>query len=308
MKPGDRRLQQSYHRCREVCRRAHSHFYPAFALLPRDQARAMEALYAFLRITDDLADAASGSGQVLERLSLWQRMVSAAQAGHDLRSAFPPPEDPLLAEGLAILPATTDTVQRYAVPWQSLQAVIDGVRIDLQPVRFEVFDQTVDYCRKVASAVGVACIHIWGFSGGDDALAKADACGIAFQLTNILRDLAEDAQRDRYYLPMEDFERFGVAPHDLLLGTVHERLARWLEFQMDRAAEFYHRGSDLIGHLSPRGRRIFGLMTATYWNLLRRLRQCRNDLLRGRIRVPPPRLLMLALRWAILPPARRSLP
>ncbi|NMC21995.1 MAG: phytoene/squalene synthase family protein, partial [Thermogutta sp.] len=297
------------------CRRAHSSFCSAFFLLPPDRARAMEALYAFLRVTDDLADAipagdsaAPDSDQASRRLDYWQTAFQSVQREGDAIPGVPPPDDPLLAEGMAVLPAAADTVRRYGVPWQALQAVIDGVRADLQPVRFQTFDQTLDYCRKVASAVGVACIHIWGFSGGAEALAKADACGIALQLTNILRDLAEDARRDRYYLPLEDFARFGLAPEDLLSGIVNEKTARWLEFQMDRTADFYRRGADLLPHLAPGGRRIFGLMTATYWTLFRRLRRFRGRLLRTRIRVPAVRILALAVRWAVLPPARRSLP
>jgi len=308
MRPDEVRLHESYRRCRAVCRRSRSNFCPAFFLLPPDRARAMEALYAFLRITDDLADAASGSERASHRLDRWQTAFQTVQTAEGPISRMPPPEEPLLAEGMAILPAAADVVRRYGVPWETLQAVIDGVRMDLQPVRFQAFDQTLDYCRKVASAVGVACIHIWGFSGGAEALAKADACGIAFQLTNILRDLAEDARRDRYYLPLEDFARFGMAPEDLLSGIVNKNTARWLEFQMDRTADFYHRGAELLPHLSPRGRRIFGLMTATYWTLFRRLRRFRAELLRTRIRVPAVRILTLALRWAVLPPARRSLP
>ncbi len=304
----DVRLRESYRRCRAVCRRSRSNFCPAFFLLPSDRARAMEALYAFLRITDDLADAAPGSDRAARRLEGWEAAFQALQAGENVIPGMPPPEEPLLAEGMAVLPAAADVVRRYGVPWETLQAVIDGVRMDLQPVRFQTFDQTLDYCRKVASAVGVACIHIWGFSGGAEALAKADACGIAFQLTNILRDLAEDARRDRYYLPLEDFARFGMAPEDLLSGIVNANTAQWLEFQMDRTADFYRRGAELLAHLSPRGRRIFGLMTATYWTLFRRLRRFRTELLRARIRVPSWWILTLAVRWAVLPPARRSLP
>ncbi|MGQ9606710.1 MAG: phytoene/squalene synthase family protein [Thermogutta sp.] len=307
MMPDERRLRESYRRCRAVCRRARSNFCPAFILLPPDRARAMEALYAFLRVTDDLADAAPGNDQAERRLHDWQTAFQTVQAAEPLPSAVPR-EDPLLAEGWAILPAAADTARRFGVPWQALQDVIDGVRMDLRPIRFQSFDQTLDYCRKVASAVGTACIHIWGFSGGAEALAKADACGIAFQLTNILRDLAEDARRDRFYLPLEDFARFGVAPQDLLSSTVRENTAQWLDFQMNRTAEFYRRGADLLPHLSPQGRRIFGLMMATYWDLFCRLRRRRDEILRTRMRVPTLRIAALAVRWAVLPPTRRSLP
>ncbi|GAB4138540.1 phytoene/squalene synthase family protein [Thermopirellula anaerolimosa] len=308
MMPDDVRLSESYRRCRAVCRRSHSNFCPAFFLLSSDRARAMESLYAFLRVTDDLADAAPGDYSAARRLDLWQTAFQSVQKGEETNLLPPLSDDPVLAEGLAVLPAAAHAIRRYGIPWDALQAVIDGVRMDLQPVRFDTFDQTLDYCRKVASAVGIACIHIWGFSGGAEALAKADACGIAFQLTNILRDLTEDARRDRYYLPLEDFARFGVAPEDLLSGTVGGKTAQWLDFQMDRTAAYYRRGADLLQHLSPRGRRIFGLMTATYWSLFRRLRRFREEILRTRIRVPAVQMVGLAVRWALLPPLRRSLP
>src|SRR5262245_56305999 len=172
---------QSYTYCERVARRQAANFYPAFQVLPRPQRRAMCALYAFMRVTDDLADgpgAAAGKRSALDR---WRSDLHAAVAGDD--------RHPLHA-------ALRHTLSRFDVPVVYLEDVIDGCECDLGPVRMPDFATLYRYCYRVASAVGLACIHIWGFR---DSTAKvhAEHAGVALQLTNILRDLPEDAARDR---------------------------------------------------------------------------------------------------------------
>ena len=201
--PDSRALAQSYAYCEQLARREAGNFYHAFRLLPADQRRAMCALYSFLRVADDLAD---GPGAVADRrgpLADWRRRLDAALGGdytHPLHPAF------------------HQTVRRFGVPPAYLHAVIDGVEMDLDAVRFETFADLYPYCYRVASAVGLACIHIWGFTG-EQAKVYAEAAGVAFQLTNILRDLGEDAGRGRVYLPCEDLERFGYGEESLRRGV-----------------------------------------------------------------------------------------
>ena len=178
----DFELAQSYAFCRRLSRLRHSSFYASFWLLPRDKRPAMHALYAFMRYTDDLGDSSLPVARRRAALQCWRRSLDDALAGRFGAEG---------ADGRPLLPALADTVRRFAIPREHLHAVIDGQEMDLDAVRYETFAQLAGYCEKVASAVGLACIHVWGIRD-DGALEPARKCGIAFQLTNILRDLRED--------------------------------------------------------------------------------------------------------------------
>ena len=187
----------SYQFCAKIAQREARNFYHAFLLLPRDRRLAMCALYAFLRHTDDLADEPGTAEQKTAALEQWRGALDAALEGQAL--AWPG------------LPAVADTVSRRSIPHEYLHAVIDGVSMDMQPRGFADFGELADYCYHVASVVGLCCIHIWGYrSDGGRAERLAEGCGIALQLTNILRDIREDARNGRIYLPREEMDRFGV--------------------------------------------------------------------------------------------------
>ena len=209
--------------------------------------------------------------------------------------------------GRAILPALVDTVARFAIPPQYLFAVLDGVEMDLENRSYETFDELEKYCQRVASAVGLACIQIWGFRD-QAALEPARKCGIAFQLTNILRDLGEDAARGRIYLPLADLRMAGYSAEELRAGRRNEGFDRLLEMEIDRARQLYHEAAELIDWLEPDGRRIFGMMTGIYYRLLERIAQRRQDLFQCRIGLSRRDKLLLALRWLLLPPRRSALP
>src|SRR5262245_45860422 len=170
-------LRRSYTYCERLARREAGNFYHAFRVLPAPQRRAMCALYAFLRVADDLSDAPGDPESKRQPLAEWRRGLDEALHGKYSH---------------ALHPAFHHTVETYAIPREHLEAVLDGVEMDLAPVSYATFDDLKLYCYRVASAVGLACIHVWGF---DDARARvyAEHAGIAFQLTNILRDLGEGA-------------------------------------------------------------------------------------------------------------------
>jgi len=264
-------LDASYAHCREIARRAGSNFYAAFILLPRAKRRAMWALYAFLRHCDDLSDneddAANDNRR--EALAAWRISLERAFAGE-----FDHP----------LLPAVTDTVDRFQIPREYLTAAIDGMEMDLGPCRYETFEDLKLYCYRVASVVGLACIHIWGFTD-ERARQPAIDYGVAFQLTNILRDLREDLLRGRVYLPQEDLRRFGYTTEDLRAGVGDDRFRRLMEFQVDRAEQFYRAAAPLAGYLHEDGRRILRALTATYHGLLREIRRAGGDVLHHRVRV-----------------------
>jgi phytoene synthase len=272
--------------CRRLARASARNFYYAFRVLPRPQARAMDALYAFMRVTDDLADDDGWIESKEAALAKWRRDLDAALAGEPTH-----PVHPALAIG----------VRRHAIPVEYLHAVIDGVESDLRPVRFESFDELYRYCYRVASAVGLACIHVWGFNG-DQAEEYAEAAGIAFQLTNILRDLGEDLDRGRVYLPRADWERFGCPPESWRAGVKTEPFRALMRFEVERAREYYDRGARLAPLLPPAGRAVFRVMTRIYRGLLDAIEARGYDVFSDRVRLSRWRKLRLLLgafpvRW-----------
>ena len=195
-------LAASYQFCGKIARSEARNFHLAFRLLPRARRQSMYALYAFMRHTDDLADGSGSAAEKEAALRLWQTELDAALAA-----------EPVAWPGLLAL---ADTVSRWGISPALLNEVIEGVSMDVQPRPFASFEELVDYCYHVASVVGLCCIHIWGYrSDGGRAERLAEACGIALQLTNILRDVREDAHNGRVYLPRDEMARFGVEPRDL---------------------------------------------------------------------------------------------
>ena len=284
----------SYRYCHHVTAAANSSFPVAFRLLPAARRRAMDALYAFMRVSDDLADAPGDPAAKAADLARWR-----AALGHALRGSYTHPTHPALH----------DAARRYGIPPQYLYDVLDGVESDLRPVRFATFDDLWPYCYRVASAVGLACVRVWGLRPGAawaDADAPATAAGVAFQLTNILRDLAEDAARGRVYLPEDELARFGCGPGELAgpgAGVAFRELVR---FQVDRARDLYRRAAGLDRLLTAPGRAIFGVMRGTYEALLGEVgRRAAAGVVGGRARVPKRRkgLIFLAawpVRWGLL--------
>ncbi len=271
-------IEASYDTCRKISRRSRSNFCVSFLLLPREKRRAMEALYAFMRHTDDIADNPGPAKDRREALLRWRTTFDHALAG---RFDEISPDDRPAAE---LLPAVVDMLRRFQVPAEHLYAVIDGVEMDLDRQRYETFDELEQYCRLVASAVGAACIHIWGFRDRM-AIELAEKCGIAMQLTNILRDIGEDARQGRIYLPLEDLRRCDYSVEELLDGLADRRFRNLVAMEVDRAQQYYSEGAKLRDLLDRDGRRVFGIMTATYRTLLRKIARRPADVFTRRIRL-----------------------
>lgn len=263
-------LTDSYAVCRLAAKRSGSNFVMSFMLLPPDKRMAMYALYAFMRHTDDLGDQPGDLTQKTAALAQWRQELHATLAGET-------PSDPRLL-------AVADTIQRYQIPVEYMTAVIDGVERDLTPTPFPTFAESQQYCYQVAAAVGLACLHVWGFEGAA-AIEPALACGYAFQWTNILRDLHEDAELGRLYLPQDEMARFGVTVEDFAAGKAVDGFAELMQFQIDRAGEFYAAAEPLHGLLHADGRKIFPAMFSTYRDLLARIERDPTAVLRTRISV-----------------------
>jgi phytoene synthase len=279
-------LDESYRFCENLARREAGNFYPAFRLLPKDQRRAMCALYAFMRIADDLSDETGAPLDKRRRLADWRRALRQALTG-----TYTHPSHAALHH----------TVTAFGVPGEYLEAVIDGVEMDLSTTRYATFADLRVYCWRVASAVGLACIRIWGCNH-EQAKEYAENAGIAFQLTNILRDVKEDAGRGRVYVPQEDLLRFGYDAERLGQGVRDDAFRALMRFQIDRARTYYDAARPLAARLPRPGRAVFLLMTRTYESLLDAIEQQDFDVFRQRIGVSRWRKMRLALgvvpvRW-----------
>lgn len=231
----------------------------------------MCALYAYLRHVDDLADD-EGHDPAARQCALEALRGALVDRADSQNKTHP------------ILPALIDTVARYHIPLQHLTAVIDGVEMDLAGRQYETFHELEQYCERVASVVGLACIHIWGFRG-EQALEPARRCGVAFQLTNILRDLKDDAQQGRVYLPHEDLRRFGYSVEDLRLAKVNSAFAALMEFEIARTESYYQAVGELEPLLSRDGRQVFRAMSATYRAMLAKIKQRPAEVFQRRVRL-----------------------
>jgi phytoene synthase len=183
--------------------------------------------------------------------------------------------------------------------------------MDLDRRRYETFEELRLYCLRVASAVGLACIHIWGFCGqgtpeGEAAIEAARQAGIALQLTNILRDLKADAGAGRIYLPLEDLRACGYSEEELKNGVVNEAFYRLMGMEIARADEFYRQGYKLLDFLQRDGQRIFGLMTSTYRSLLEKIARRPGEVFSQQIGLGKFQRLLTAAGWALLPSIMRK--
>jgi phytoene synthase len=262
-------LARSYRYCQRLARREAGNFYHAFRVLPRAQRLSMCALYAFMRLTDDLGDGAGTPAEKRGPLCRWREQLDQALSGrysHRLHAAL------------------HHAVRAHNIPRQYLDAVLDGVEMDLDITRYATFADLYRYCYRVASAVGLACIHIWGFRD-DSARAYAESAGIAFQLTNILRDLREDAARGRVYLPQEDLDRYHYPAEGFLPGQRDDRFRALMRFEIERARNFYKAGLPLADFLPPAGRAVFLVMVRTYSGLLDVIERRDYDVFTERVRL-----------------------
>jgi phytoene synthase len=257
----------------------------------------MCAVYAFARRVDDIGDGTLSGEEKLARLDAEAAMLAALRHGeHD---------------GETVSLALSDAVVRFAVPLDALEALIEGVRMDVEGVRYESFDELVLYCRRVAGAIGRACLAIFGLRpGAAPDLAAADALaddlGVALQLTNILRDVREDAQNGRVYLPGEDLRRFGLpagAPGLLSAlertaanGDGAEAFAQLVHMEAERAREWFAHGMQLVALLDRRSGACVLAMAGIYRRLLERIDAQPERVLAGRTSLPGREKALVALR------------
>jgi phytoene synthase len=273
--------------CEAVLRAAGSSFALPIRLLPEAKRRGTTALYAFCRLADDIVDDAVDPAAARRGLDAFEAATVAALAG--------------AGSGEPALRALADTVRRFAVPPETIRDIIAGVRMDLEHATYPTVSDLDRYCRRVATAVGVAAIHIWGFID-PEAVERSDDCGLAFQYTNILRDIPEDLGRGRIYLPEEDLAACGCTSDDLRRGTLHAGFDRLAARLVARAEDRFVRAAALDRMLSTDGRLAFRAMFGVYRSLLGAVRRAGRGIFTCRVKPAKPRLLAAAATTLVLGP------
>src|ERR1700730_4928709 len=257
-------VAQSYEECHRIARSSHSNFYYAFFLLPKKRRDGLAALYAFMRLVDDVADENNDVSAKQRSLAKWRAALDeAVNANGQAGTAR-------LPGAAEVLPALVDTMRRYNMPARYLHDLISGAEMDLTVKSYPTFDRLREYCYRVAGTVGLTCTHVFGFSDAR-ALDLAEKLGLAFQLTNIIRDVHDDAALGRVYIPDEDLARYGVAPEDFLRSEATLGVREVLRFEADRAWRIYEECTDLFDLIDAGSRRAIWLLVHTYSALLARL-------------------------------------
>ncbi len=274
------RLTESYSHCRAIVLQARSNLGRAFWLLPEPQRCGMDALYAFARTADDIVDNTETESIRRENLQQFRGELRAATTG---------------SSGTGVFPALTDTIERYQIPPQYLFDLLDGCEMDLTPRRYADWPELREYCLRVASSVGLGCLCIWNCHE-PAARQPAIDCGLALQLTNILRDLRADAALDRVYLPQDDLARFSLTESDILSGAPTVAACELIRFEAARARELYQSAWQAMSIIPQPARRLYWLMHQTYSRLLQKIEHEPSVVFQRRVRLSWGTKLWLATR------------
>jgi phytoene synthase len=274
-------LRAAYGVCRHIARSAAKNFYYGFLALPARKRNALSAVYAFMRHADDISDDPSTPPeQRREKLAQWMNALRRVVDGERT-------DDPVLM-------ALADTQKTFNIPLEVLEKLVQGTAMDLPQhacgadrnsgLHYETFEQLYDYCYHVASVVGLVCIRIFGYRD-PRAEELAEQTGVAFQLTNIIRDVKEDSQLGRVYLPSEDLHRFGVEASALSNGNAANSLRPVLEFEAERAREYYRAAEELLPLIDDDSQAALWTLVEIYRRLLERIASRNYDVFSERIRL-----------------------
>ena len=286
--PAPAQLTMAYSVCRGITRTSAKNFYYAFLVLPRRKRESLCAVYAFMRRCDDIADdPALSIEERRSKLDAWLDALHRAQQGE-------PSDDPILL-------ALTDTQRRYTIPAGLLDELAMGTAMDVDlstdssegptapstpvpglAIQYQTFEALKVYCYRVASVVGLVCIHIFGYRD-PAAEALAEQCGLAFQLTNIIRDVKEDAEMGRVYLPQEDLAKFGLSAAELLSAPDPARFRPLLAMEADRAREYYQAGEQLSSYISEDSQPALWVLVNIYRTLLEKIAERQYDVFGGKV-------------------------
>ena len=266
-------VEYAYRECEQITRREAANFYYGIRLLPRFKRQAMCAAYAFARRVDDIGD----DGEL-------DHAAQIEQLARERINLMALADGPVVA-GDPVITALAHAREHYRLPLDALELLVEGVELDVLGEEYRTFDELVRYCRCVAGSVGRLCLAI--FSDGkasEEAHRLADDLGVAMQITNILRDIVEDRERGRTYIPLEDRERFGCVD----LGNPGQGdIEALIRFEAERAAEWFDRGMKLVALLDVRSASCVQAMTGIYRRILDRILEDPAQVMRGRISLSP---------------------
>ena len=266
--------------CQQKAAASGSSFYYSFLFLPPLRRRAITALYAFCREVDDIVDDCVDPQIAATKLAWWRQEIAQLYAGR--------PGHPVTEALGALLP-------EFSLPQEQLLEIIDGMEMDLQQTRYLDFKALSLYCYRVASVVGLLAAEIFGYQDRQTQKYAHDL-GFAFQLTNIIRDVGEDARRGRIYLPLDELKRFDVSVADLLAARSSEPFLRLMAFQTERAEQYYARALEQLPGIDRKAQRPGLVMAAIYRTLLDEIKRDQFQVLRQRTSLPPLRKLWIAWR------------
>ena len=275
-------LEQAYDHCERIARSQAKNFYYAFRTLPARKRRAIYATYAFCRVCDDIADEDRSPEEKRRLITDTRRLLHESTNG----AAEP------------VFRALRDTSDSFGIPVRRFEEIIEGVEMDLTHARYQSFDELREYSYRVASTVGLVCIEVFGYS---DPKAKDYAIdlGLAMQLTNILRDLKEDAQRGRIYIPQDEMARFQYSEGELQGGVVNEGFRSLMRFQVDRARGYFDSGRRLVRLLPLQSRACPAVLIGIYSGILDRIEAADFDVFQDRIGLSTrEKLFLVARQWA----------
>ena len=272
--------EAAFERCMAITRREAKNFYYGIRLLRPPKRRAMAALYAFARYIDDIGDGNDPPEEKLSQLASL-REITLEIAG--IGSGTEPYHLPAPADLEAIIAGVTYAAREFPIPVEAFEEIIAGCEEDSRQTSYQTIDDTVRYCRLVAGSVGRLSLGVFGSDAPDITPRIADDLGVALQLTNILRDIVEDADMGRVYLPAEDIAKFECAPD---LSGPRENVGELVMFESERALEWFDKGFELLSHLDRRSRACVSAMSGIYFRLLRRIRQNPTAVLDGRMSLP----------------------
>jgi len=245
-------LEKAYQYCTQLTKKEARNFYYAFITLPNKKRKAIYAVYAFSRLCDDIADEYGSLKYKVDGLNNLKRYLKECYAGNPNGYVFS---------------ALVDCSSQFQIPIEYFEDIIEGVEIDLRKTRYHDFDELKSYCYKVASVVGLICINIFGY-GRSEAKEYAINLGLAMQLTNIIRDIKEDAERGRIYIPLDELKQFGYSEEELIRGLETEAFHKLMTFQTNRARKYFAKGCLLMPLLPIRSRACPAILAGIYMALL----------------------------------------
>ncbi|MEM3030351.1 MAG: presqualene diphosphate synthase HpnD [Candidatus Micrarchaeia archaeon] len=278
-------LEEAYRYCQDVARRNDTNFYLGFQFLPNDKKNAVFACYAFCRYVDDIADELGSHARVEELLDRWERDLDACYAG---KANHP------------ITIALADAVERYRIPKAPFKGLIEGCRMDQRIKRYGTFRDLLKYCNRVATTISTISLSIFGYKN-KNAKKYGRYLSLALQLTNILRDVGEDARKGRIYLPLEELKRFGYSEAELLRGEINDNFRRLMKFQVERVKRYYAKAFEVTKLVNEDSRLATLLMGGAYAKVLDQIERDGFDVFNKKAKLSFWQKLWLVLKMKVRP-------